>query len=921
MKRIHLWLVIILIGLLQNVLVEDVRGDALTESWQVSGVTSSWLAAHDGSPIVVGCESGGNAVFVNSQGLYRGYLHDFFQLIELQTGIEFVYILDDVYSLEKMLQAGDLDMLISDTTASYEDQEWALSESIDKRSNWLCSIESLQSLIDLSQKTIGYVTGDRSIHKFISAYEVDAKIKDYRTIKLAFEAMSRGELHAVYAEDGLALNQALNLFKVKRSLEVYGIESDIRMISRNEARGLIDLVDQNLHQYSNELALLKENSYYEYLRDRLPLDRYELNQLLSTTSIKVGYMQDYIPFDYENNGVKKGISAEILTLLSKVINVPLEYIPYNQYEQMVADFIAGDLNIISTGSVLDPHINDGVIATSVYSQPEVAIASHNNQEMVSHHIFDLSRHKIALMRGSWQEELLKKNKIEYEPVYVNNIREALEKVDIGEADYTIDTYWALSYIVGELNLKRIRVDGELEVYDYKVFLLKEKDQVLSNALDAIIRMINIEAYEEKGLYADYVLDRVYDFYEILTVVLFGLLIFIGIYISFLIKRLNVEKEKAEEANKSKGDFLAKMSHEIRTPLTAIMGYINLLNRSPNIPLKEKEQLKIAQNSSSILLNLVNDILDFSKIDAGKVKLVNEPFNLNLMIHNTVNIIGVMAEEKKLDFNVKLDPKLPKFIQGDERRLEQILINILSNSVKFTKSGYVALTIHHEILRDSLRINYIIKDTGKGMDMHMIDTIFEAFEQEDNSISREYGGSGLGLYIAKDFVKRMGGEIRVESNVGEGTTFYFYTIHQFADPKHDDQKIGQDLTQDVFNGLKVLLVEDNEINQMIIRDILVDLGMRVIITGNGVEALEVANSSFDFILMDIQMPVMNGVMAVKIMKLRDELKNIPIVALTANVMPDQIETYIREGFDAYCSKPIMLGELTQTMLDMYERFHQ
>jgi CheY-like chemotaxis protein len=292
-----------------------------------------------------------------------------------------------------------------------------------------------------------------------------------------------------------------------------------------------------------------------------------------------------------------------------------------------------------------------------------------------------------------------------------------------------------------------------------------------------------------------------------------------------------------------------------------------------------------------------------------------------MITNAINIIGVMAEEKKLDFVVKMQPNLPKYIIGDERRLEQVLINILSNSVKFTESGSVELAISSEYVNNHVRLNFKIIDTGKGMKSDTINTVFEAFQQEDNSISRKYGGTGLGLYISKEFIERMNGEIRVKSTVDVGTEFEFYTIHRITDGMKEENTVPIVTTMAALIGMKVLLVEDNDINQLIIRDILHEMGLKVVITNNGAEAMEVINPRFDFVLMDIQMPVMNGIMAIRLIKQSDSLKNLPIIALTANVMPEQIESYYAEGFDGYCSKPIMVNELAQTLTLMYEKYHK
>lgn len=859
-------------------------------------------------------------LYLRDDGTYNGFVYHIFEELSNQTGLMFNYHVDDWYKVVESVQNKNVDLVVGVKSDMYMMGEVVMTDALFTKPYWVCSKKEYQSIFDLRYKQVGFISGTGSYARFDAAYGVNIIPTFYQNDTGLFEALRTNKIDAALILDCLRINQFLNDYNIDRDFQVREMSVDMLTAVREDNAALVGIINKFMDKNRTLIDGIISNSGFSYMKDKLDLSEEEAIYVDTLTGIRIGHIENYLPYDYKVGNNENGISAELVKSIASVLDVPYEYIPYTNYTEMKEDLLKGSLDMITTYGTYEDHVEDGFIVSNPYSESHMAAIGHRSNPVMAHTLYDLNDSRIALIENSWQEILLKENRIDFEPVYVQNVHEAMNLVNNNEADYAIETLWTFSYLMNEIRYDNLRPTGEIEIYDTKHLLFNEDNEALRAVANRIIALSNLKKYEDDGLYANYQIQASYEFYELLTVTLFLLLCFIGIYIAFLINRLNLERQKAENANRSKSEFLAKMSHEIRTPLTAIMGYINLLSRSESISGKEKQQLKIAYNSSNILIHLVNDILDFSKIEAGKVSLVEHDFNLRLMINNAINIIGVMAEEKNLDFVVKLDVNLPKYVVGDERRLEQILINILSNSVKFTSEGVVELIISPEYSEDKVRLNFTVRDTGKGMKPETINMIFDAFEQEDNSISRRYGGTGLGLYISKDFIERMHGEIKVKSDVGQGTEFSFYTIHQMADEVEETLEQGTNRTMGELQNMKVLLVEDNDINQMIIRDILVDMGLKVIITSNGAEALEVINPAFDFVLMDIQMPVMNGLMAVKIMKRRTELSEIPIIALTANVMPEQIESYYNEGFDAYCSKPIMVNELAQTLLQMYEKFH-
>jgi len=379
---------------------------------------------------------------------------------------------------------------------------------------------------------------------------------------------------------------------------------------------------------------------------------------------------------------------------------------------------------------------------------------------------------------------------------------------------------------------------------------------------------------------------------------------------FLIKELDIAEKKASVAAQTKENFLANMSHEIRTPLSGILGFTNLLQKRP-LDETSAEFVTSIQRSGENLMTIINDILDLSKIEAGMMRITPGIFSINGLLNSIETLFSERVKEKKLKISSNVETSIPDTLIGDATRLTQILVNLIGNAIKFTHQGKVSIEVYTKQQSDNqITLGFKITDTGIGIDKEKLTEVFERFNQGEDSTTRNYGGTGLGLSIVKRLILLQKGDIEVYSEQGKGTTFNFYIPYGISKEQLNTiPTADKDQFKDMSStALKVLVVDDNAINQSLMKHLLLQWNIDFDIASNGLEAVEyLRKKSCDLVLMDLQMPQMDGYTAVQ--QIREELKlDIPIIAMTAHALPGEREKCLSRGMNEYISKPIKEEEL-------------
>jgi len=772
---------------------------------------------------------------------------------------------------------------------------------------------------------------------------------------MAYNLLKSGEVDAFFGE---GVEASFDIYPDITAHNVFPvIHTPVSLTAgKQELEPVISIVQKALENGANRyLTELYNMGEQEYMKQKLfmRLNDEEKDYVLNRAVVPFAAEYDNYPISFYNVYSKEwqGIAIDVLKEVELLTGLTFEITnkPNTEWPVLLEMLEKGDVSMISELIRTDERENRFIWPVNeVFTDYPILMSSVDHRNIKINEVLFL---KTGLVEGTGQATMFR----EWFPNHRNtvsypNMDAAFAALERGDLDLMMSSQSRLLMYTHYHEKAGYKANIVFDIPFESTFGFYYDDEVICSIVDKAINLISTKEI------ADFWMNKTYDYRRyvaeartplLFSVTIMSICVLILLFIVFQRNRqqgkrleklvqertaalansqqqLEKSFESAQAANKAKSVFLANMSHEIRTPMNSIMGFSELA-LDDNISDKTRDYVNNIKMNAEWLLQIINDILDISKIESGKMELEKIPFDLQDLIKSCRLFIAPKAKEKRITLYFYSEPSVGKVPLGDPTRIRQVIINLLSNAVKFTKIGMIKLNVSIIAKQEKeIKMRFEVKDTGIGMTEEQIKKIFDPFTQAETGTTRQYGGTGLGLSITRNIVEMMGGNLIVESIPGVGSRFSFELIFETIDTagssKPEKKRTVNEIDKPTFKG-EILLCEDSEMNQLVLREHLSRVGISSVIAENGKIGLDLINEraqkgmkQFDLIFMDMYMPVMDGLEAsAEIMKLNT---GVPIVAMTANIMADNLETYKACGIDEYIGKPFTSQELWHCLLKFF-----
>lgn len=893
-------------------------------------------------------------------GSYTGYGVEYLNKIAKYTDWEYEYVHDTWENHLQSLKTGDIDFLCHAQKTPEREEEYLFSKySIGTESNVLYVREDderyyYNDFAAFDGMKIAILENSFQNAEFSEYAEkkgFDYTFASYETQEDCFAALDAGSVDAV-AMGSLALKPE---YKV-----VCRFGSDpFYFMTGKDNEDLLNELDDTLGQITVTGASFQAELHQRYYGDataeqEVTLTREEAEYIENADVVKIAFIPSRKPFSYINeDGELTGIIVDIMHLVEERSGLTFEYVMMPQ-EMRTFDYLEENPDTFVAGVMVDNPAfqNEAYLLSEQMYSDDVSLVCRNG---TSYDIDAENQTYTLAIPSSYMalEDYIKRNYPQFEIEPCENTKECLRMVLEGKVDFAAQNVNVLEPYLANPHYEGLNVIPTFFMQENMGVISLESDEhqiltsIINRCLDSVttkeIAQFSVD-HMVANAYRPSWEDMLYKFRYPFIAIGFLILIVLALMESFIILRkrnyhrleeknqqLAMAVAQANHANQAKSQFLARMSHEIRTPMNAIVGLTELAKHRKEEPQQVGEYLDKIETSSKVLLGIINDVLDMSAIESDKMKIAQEPFVLREILKSIFTVYSTQCKQKGIEFEMNLDAIRDNYLKGDGLRLNQILLNLISNAYKFTpKGGKITVTVTELSMQEQKAYyKFLIEDTGEGMTQEMLGRLFMPFEQEGADTAQKHGGSGLGLSIAKNLVELMGGSISCQSEKGKGTTFAVSIPFVLDEDAVVKSKITEDTQSPLspeeeydFGGRRVLLAEDTEINAEIAKELLELVNMNVDHAWNGKEAVDMFAAAkpgtYTAVLLDVQMPIMNGYEAVTAIRALDhpDSAKIPIYAMTANAFSEDISAALNAGMNGHIAKPIdtkILYEILQKLV--------